>query len=164
MKRAIAYLFPLLLVFLMSAVALASLGEEKASSMDRASESDCNAMIDITIYINDSYYAAKLLDNESSAALIAQMPFTVAMRELNGNEKYHYLKQSFPANPELVGSIQAGDLMLYGSDCLVLFYMDLKSSYSYTRLGYIENPDGLAAALGAGEAQVSYALAQTGDR
>lgn len=43
-----------------------------------------------------------------------------------------------------MGSIHAGDIMLYGASCLVLFYEDFNTSYRYTPLGYIEDPDGLA--------------------
>lgn len=78
------------------------------------------------------------------------------MRELNGNEKYFYLPDALPADPVRPGSIRAGDLMLYGSDCLVLFYEDFESSYRYTRLGRIDDPAGLAAALGEGDVTVRF--------
>lgn len=54
------------------------------------------------------------------------------------------------------GSIQTGDLMLYGSSCLVLFYESFRTSYSYTRLGRVENPSGLASALGRGSVSVTF--------
>ena len=48
--------------------------------------------------------------------------------------------------------------MLFGSDCLVLFYESFSTSYSYTPLGAVENPQGLADALSSGSAQVTLRL------
>ena len=46
--------------------------------------------------------------------------------------------------------------MLFGSDCLVLFYESFSSSYSYTRLGSVDDPSGLAAVLGQGSVEVTF--------
>ena len=77
------------------------------------------------------------------------------MDELHGNEKYAYLDQSLPTASEKVGSIKSGDLMLFGSDCLVLFYEDFSTSYSYTPLGHIDDPAGLSDALGSGSVLIT---------
>ena len=53
------------------------------------------------------------------------------------------------------GTIHAGDLMLYGSDCLVLFYQTFQSGYSYTKIGKILKPQGLEKALGEGEIKIT---------
>lgn len=37
--------------------------------------------------------------------------------------------------------------MLWGNNCLVLFYEDFTTSYSYTRIGKIVDVDGLISAL-----------------
>ena len=79
------------------------------------------------------------------------------MHELNGNEKYCYMNESPPASSRRVGQIRTGDLMLYGSDCLVLFYESFQTSYSYTPLGHAENAEELAAALGTGDVEVTFA-------
>ena len=38
--------------------------------------------------------------------------------------------------------------MVYGSDCLVLFYSNIQTSYSYTPLGFVINFNELADVLG----------------
>lgn len=80
------------------------------------------------------------------------------MDELNGNEKYHYLDSSLPTDSYRPGTIHAGDIMLYGSSCVVLFYETFASSYSYTRIGQIDNPDGLATAVGNGNVSVKFEM------
>ena len=80
------------------------------------------------------------------------------MVELNGNEKYVDLSRNLPTNAANPGTIQNGDLMLYGSATLVLFYKTFSTSYSYTKLGRIDDVTGLAAALGAGNVTVSFEL------
>jgi hypothetical protein len=53
--------------------------------------------------------------------------------------------------------------MLYGNNCVVLFYETFNSSYSYTRIGAIDNPSGLASALGSGDVSVRFEKGQTTD-
>ena len=80
------------------------------------------------------------------------------MTELNGNEKYFGLSKNLPANESNPGSIKSGDLMLYGTNTFVLFYETFSTSYSYTKLGKINDPAGLAAALGSGNITVTIEL------
>ena len=110
----------------------------------------------ITITVNGATFSATLLDVPAARELMESLPLRLDMRELNGNEKYHYFDSSFTAESERVGSIQAGDLMLYGSDCLVLFYESFSTPYTYTRLGAVDDPTGLAEALGRGDVQVTF--------
>jgi len=78
------------------------------------------------------------------------------MTELNNNEKYYDLPTNLPTNASVGGNIKVGDLMLYGNNTLVLFYESFDTSYSYTKLGYVDNPTGLAAALGNGNVVVKF--------
>jgi hypothetical protein len=110
------------------------------------------------IKIGASTFTATLYDNATSTAFKAQLPITVNMRELNGNEKYFDLAASLPTNASNPGTIQNGDLMMYGANTLVLFYKSFPTSYSYTRLGRINDTAGLAAALGSGNVIVTYEL------
>ena len=119
------------------------------------------AQTPINIIIGSKTFSATLADSETGEAFAALLPLTITMNELNGNEKYHYLSSSLPTAAYQPGTINAGDLMLYGNKCVVLFYETFNSSYSYTRLGAIDNPSGLAAALGSGDVSVRFEKGQT---
>ena len=111
---------------------------------------------EITIHIGDTRYTATLDDNPTARAFAALLPMTVTMTEMNGNEKYYNLSENLPTDTFRPGTIRTGDLLLWGSNTVVLFYETFSSSYSYTRLGKIDNPDGLAAALGNGNVNVTF--------
>jgi hypothetical protein len=89
-------------------------------------------------------------------AFKAMLPMTINMNELNGNEKYFNLSNNLPINASNPGTIQKGDLMMYGSNTLVLFYKTFSTSYSYTRLGHIDNPSGLPDTLGSRSVTVTF--------
>jgi hypothetical protein len=78
------------------------------------------------------------------------------MSELNGNEKYNYLPDNLPTAIERAGRIKTGDLMLYGSNCRVLFYKNFSTSYRYTKPGAIEYVSELSAAFGGGSVQITF--------
>lgn len=121
-----------------------------------SSESEETTMPQLQIEAGGQIFTATLEDNPTTRALLEHLPMSVSMGELNGNEKYYYLPDSLPTNSQRPGNIHAGDLMLYGSDCLVLFYESFSSGYSYTRLGSVNDPSGLAAALGHGSVNVTF--------
>lgn len=78
------------------------------------------------------------------------------MNELNGNEKYFYLDESLPVNTYSPNTIEKGDIMLFGSSCLVIFYENFNTSYSYTRIGKINNANNLDIILGNNDATVTF--------
>ena len=112
----------------------------------------------LKISIGSTSFTATLADNETSQAFKALLPMTVTMNEMNGNEKFHYLSNNLPTNSYRPGTIQEGDLLLYGSNCLVLFYETFSSSYSYTRIGRIDNPSGLSQTVGTGNVNVTFEI------
>ena len=105
-------------------------------------------------------FAITLMDNEAARALVAQLPLTLEMGEFNGNEKHAELPKALPTNASRPGTIHNGDLMLYGPNTLVVFYATFKSSYSYTRLGRVDEPAGLAQALGARGVRVVFSAVE----
>ena len=114
----------------------------------------------VVLTVNSREFLMDLEENASAAAFREKLPMTFRMNELNGNEKYFDLKTDLPADASRPGNIQCGDLMLYGSSTVVLFYRNFSSSYRYTRLGKIRNPDGLREALGDGNPTVKFCVEQ----
>lgn len=114
----------------------------------------------IRLTVNGTDFTAAPADNDAARALLSRLPATWTMKELNGNEKYVYLSEGFPAGPKRPARIHAGDLMLYGTDCIVLFYRDFSTAFRYTPLGRIEDPAGLAQAAGRGAARVTAELTE----
>ncbi len=113
-------------------------------------------MFHIEIVVREQTFSAILYDNETTRALVEQFPMTLNMEELNGNEKYYYLSNNLPTKASRPSSIHIGDFMLYGNNCLVLFYESFSTSYYYTPLGKIDNSDGLAEALGSSDVQIIF--------
>ena len=110
----------------------------------------------ITIRIGDRAFGATLSDNATAAAFKKLLPLSITMTELNGNEKFARLPGTVPAQASTPSSIQTGDLMLYGSSTLVLFYRSFSTTYSYTKIGRIDDPAGLEVALGSGNVAVTF--------
>lgn len=119
------------------------------------------AATDIIVTIGSRSFPATLEDNTTARAFAALLPMTATMAELNGNEKYYSLSQSLPTNTYRPGTISNGDIMLYGSSTVVLFYETFSSGYNYSRIGKITNPDGLASAVGSGSVSVTFSVAQS---
>ena len=114
----------------------------------------------LTITIGGKPFGVTLSDNPSAAAFKELLPLSVSMSELNGNEKLFRLPGSLPTQESRPSSIQSGDLMLYGANTLVLFYKSFDTTYSYTRIGRIDDPAGLERAVGDVSVTVTFAVRQ----
>ena len=132
--------------------------ENTSGTVSPAAQSQEEENMNLQIIANGVTFRTQLYDNPAAEAFREQLPLTLSMSELNGNEKYYYLPQSLPTDPCRPEQIQTGDLMLFGSDCLVLFYETFSTSYRYTPLGRVEDPAGLAQALGNGSVTVQFLL------
>ena len=98
----------------------------------------------ISVTIDWKKYIAELENNETAQSFYKDFLVDSAaeflMEELNWNEKYVYLQAwNLPTNSKVPEKIEAWDIMLYWSNCIVIFYKSFTTSYSYTKIGHISN-------------------------
>ncbi len=135
-----------------SSASSCSKGDDNTNTENNTSKT--NGKIKITV--NSQTFMATLFNNNSTKAFKKMLPMTNNMIELNSHEKYYDLPHSLPTNSFNPQTLNNGDLMLYGSKTLVLFYKTFPNSYSYTRLGKVDDVTGLAAALGSGNVTITF--------
>lgn len=160
MKR-IHFLIIFSLLFFSFAFAITSCDKNETlvtanNTNDTPENNNTNNKMKVTI--GTKVFTATLDNNATTIAFKAMLPLTLNMSELNGNEKFFYFSATLPTNASSAGTIETGDLMLYSNNCLVLFYEGFNTSYSYTRLGRIDNTSGLISALGSGSVTVKFEL------
>ena len=115
------------------------------------------------IVVGNKQFTVTLESNDTVTALTEMLPLTLDMSELNGNEKYDYLETALPSAPQKVRHIHEGDIMLYGDNCLVVFYESFDTSYTYTKIGHIDDTSGLADALGTDGVTVTFEMVGSSD-
>ncbi|MCC8101976.1 MAG: hypothetical protein LIP11_06845 [Clostridiales bacterium] len=110
------------------------------------------------VQIGDSVFTATLEENEAVNALVEMMeeaPVVIEMSVYSGFEKVGSLGTSLPTDNSQT-TIQMGDIVLYNSNQIVIFYGS--NSWSYTRLGHIDDLTGWKEALGSGDVTVTFSL------
>ena len=127
--------------------------EEGSENMNNQNEE-----IKINLIVNHKTFTATLNHNETVNELISMFPMTLHMSDLHANEKYNYLSSSLTTNSNTQGRIHAGDIKLYGNNCLVVFYDSFSTSYSYTDLGKVDDVDGFVSELGRGDITITFEL------
>ena len=126
---------------------------------DRDSETmEENRVMNMIVQAGGSTFAATLEENAAVDALVKMMeqgPVTIQMRDYSGFEKVGSLEASLPASNQQT-TTQAGDIVLYQGNQIVMFYGS--NSWSYTRLGHIGDLTGWEEALGGGDVTVTFSL------
>jgi len=139
---------PILVVVAVSAIVTTILMNNKSPNIDTELNQETsitnnnekeNKMAKIYASLNNEKLEINLEENSTTSTLVKLLPLDITMNDLNKNEKYAYLNESLPTNTYSPKHIEAGDVMLFGDNCLVIFYESFDTSYSYSKIGHINN-------------------------
>ena len=137
--------------------------EEEAADTSSSDETDNEEGIGVmtmNVQVGDVSFTAALEENDAVSALIEMMeegPVTIEMDDYSGFEKVGPLGTSLPASNSQT-TTQAGDIVLYQGNQIVMFYGS--NSWSYTRIGHITDLTGWEEALGSGSVTVTFSLGE----
>ena len=135
-KISISILVVLIIIFITGCI------NNKTNNIKKENKITNGEISTMKIIINNEEYIVNLENNKTVQELVKILPNKLQMNELNGNEKYAYLEKSLPTDSSVPKEINKGDIMLFGNDCLVIFYKSFDTTYSYTKIGHIDNlPD-----------------------
>lgn len=117
-----------------------------------------NIVEKMTLQIGNSSFTATLENNAAVDAFVEMMrdaPVVISMSDYSGFEKVGSLGTSLSADDRQT-TTHAGDIVLYNGNQIVIFYGS--NSWSYTRLGTIDDLSGWEDALGSGDVTVAFSL------
>lgn len=134
-------------------------GESSAvQEAENGKKSKEDETIKMNVLVGDSIFAAILEENTAAAAFVQLMkeaPVVIKMSDYSGFEKVGSLGTELPADDSRT-TAQSGDIVLYNGNQIVIFYGS--NSWSYTRIGKIEDLTGWEEALGSGDVTVTFML------
>lgn len=134
------------------------MNETGAAETDIQNNTEENTVTNMSVQVGDVVFSAILEENEAVSALVEMMresPVVIQMSDYSGFEKVGPLGVSLPASNSQT-TTQAGDIVLYNGNQIVIFYDS--NSWSYTRLGHIDDLTGWEEALGRGDVTVIFSL------
>lgn len=150
MNKKLNISIPVLIVIIISVVVTTIIMNHKEPARDPNLSPTANQSIDnkestmnkIYVTIKDQKHEIDLENNSTVSELVKMLPLELTMTDLNSNEKYAYLDKSLPTNIYSPEHIEAGDVMLFGDNCLVIFYKSFTTDYDYSKIGHINDlPD-----------------------
>lgn len=122
------------------------------------SDVEGETVMNMNVQVGDAIFSAVLEENEAVTAFVEMMregSVVIQMSDYSGFEKVGPLGTSLPADNSQT-TTHAGDIVLYNGNQIVIFYGS--NSWSYTRLGHIDDLAGWEEALGDGDVTVTFSL------
>lgn len=134
------------------------MSEAGGMETDTQNDREENVVMNMKVQVGDTIFSATLEENVAVSALVDMMrdsPVVLQMSDYSGFEKVGPLGTSLPADNSQT-TTHAGDIVLYNGNQIVIFYGS--NSWSYTRLGHIDDLTGWEEALGNGDVTVTFSL------
>lgn len=157
--------FFLLFLLLSTSVLMDGCGSQESSAPSQEAENkksewveEENGEMKMNVNVNGQDFTATLEQNSAVSALVQMMengPVTLQLSDYAGFEKVGPLGQSLPASNSQT-TTQSGDIVLYQGNQIVMFYGS--NSWSYTRIGRIDDLTGWEEALGSGDVTVTLSV------
>ena len=125
---------------------------------DTRNDMEEGTVMNMNVQVGDVVFSATLEENEAVTMFVEMMwenPVVIQMSDYSGFEKVGPLGTSLPASNSQT-TTHAGDIVLYNGNQIVIFYGS--NSWSYTRLGHIDDLTGWEEALGNGDVTVTFSL------
>lgn len=144
-----------------SSAAPAGPSVKEESAKEESEEESIMQQNTFSVTVGGKTFSAVFAENAGAQALkelLAGGDLTISMSDYAGFEKVGSLGRSLPTENSQT-TTQAGDIVLYQGNQIVIFYGS--NSWSYTRLGKIENLTGWQEALGSGDVTVTFSLKGT---
>lgn len=143
--------------------------EEGASAPDGAQYAQRDASVDdkeaamdvsnVMISANGASLACELVDNDATRALVGLLQegsLTYVASDYGGFEKVGSIGHRLPTSDVRINA-EAGDVVLYQGDKLVILYGP--NSWSYTEIGHVDDTAALRNLLGSGDVEITLELA-----
>ena len=114
----------------------------------------------MNVQIGDTSFIATLENNVATSELMEIMreaPISISMSDYSGFEKVGSLGRSLTTDNHQT-TTSAGDIVLYNGNQIVMFYGS--NSWSYTRIGKIDDLTGWEDALGSGSITAVFSLVE----
>lgn len=133
---------------------------EGSSNSENSEGTENIANMKINVRIGNTTFTAALEDNAATRELVEMMkqaPISINMSDYSGFEKVGSLGRSLTTDNHQT-TTSAGDIVLYNGNQIVMFYGS--NSWSYTRIGRIENLSGWQETLGNGDITAVFTIAE----
>ncbi len=164
MKKLAAMVLTLSLCLMLAACGGKAQEDETVSKVTQDARAEQNKTTEeetaMNMKIGDTPVTVAWEDNasvEALQALCAQGPLTIGLHMYGGFEQVGDIGESLPRD-DAQTTTQAGDIVLYSGDQMVVFYGS--NSWAYTRLGHItdQDADGMRTLLSNGDVTVTLTM------
>ena len=157
MKRVIAAVVILAFALCMAGCGASDQTEESNTDQTAAATETQGETMEMKLLIGEEEVTVDWENNDAVAALqesVGEEPLTIDMSMYDDFEQVGNLGMSLPADDEQI-TTEAGDIMLYSGDKIVVFYGS--NTWDYTRLGKVtdKSPEEMAELLGQGDVTIT---------